>query len=335
MPTTIERHTGSQLKYKLPALAALAGLFVSASASGTAIDKYGMVTPDGVRHYIVVTPDGPGNAKHPAIVLLHGHGASAAWFTGQDSFAGFRTNEWLQLAEREHVLLIIPDGAKGSDGEQAWNDCRADAETNSTTNDVRFISALIDTAISQHGADPDRVYAFGQSNGGGMVYRLGIEIPQKLAAIGVQSALMPAHSRCALPSHPLPVFITHGTDDKIAPYSGGEVSHWALRGRGSGVSIEESVAIWRKIGGLPEQASTYRFPHLDEKDSTSATRYTWGNSSTGLQVEFLKIEGGGHTWPSRSVSMPWLVRKLLGEMNHDVELTTELWSFFKDKRLNH
>lgn len=32
--------------------------------------------------------------------------------------------------------------------------------------------------------------------------------------------------------------------------------------------------------------------------------------------------------------MPWLVRKLLGEMNHDVELTTELWSFFKDKRLN-
>lgn len=291
-----------------------------------------MATSDGTRRYIVVTPDGSSTAKRPAIVLLHGHGSSAAWFAGQESFAGFRTNEWIEFAEREQVLLIIPDGAKGSDGKQAWNDCRSDAETNSTTDDVNFISTLIDTAISRHRADPDRVYAFGQSNGGGMAYRLGIELPQKLAAIGVQSALMPARSRCAPPSRAISIFVTHGTDDKIAPYAGGAVTHWALRGRGSGLSVKESLAMWRKLAELPDEPSTYRFPHLNEKDATTATRYIWGNLSTGLQVEFLEIQGGGHSWPSKSLSPPWLVRKLLGEMNHDVELTEELWSFFKDKR---
>lgn len=320
------------MKHKLFALSALANLFAGAAAIAATINHYDIATPDGLRHYIVVTPAGSDAVKRPAIILLHGHGSSAAWFVGQDSFAGLRTDEWMQLVDREHVLLVIPDGTKASDGKRAWNDCRADAETNSTADDVGFISALIDRAISKHAADPDRIYAFGQSNGGGMAYRLGIELAPKLAAIGVQSALMPAQSRCAAPSHPISVFVTHGTDDKIAPYSGGTVSHWALRGRGSGVSVDESVATWRKLAGLPDESSVTRFPHLNANDKTSATRYLWGTSASGLQIAFLRIEGGGHTWPSKSVSLPWLVRKLLGEMNHDVELTDELWSFFKDKR---
>src|SRR5881398_298912 len=66
-------------------------------------------------------------------------------------------------AEREKVLLIAPEGTKGSDGKAAWNDCRTDAPTNATSDDVGFISALIDIATADLHADPERIYVFGSS----------------------------------------------------------------------------------------------------------------------------------------------------------------------------
>ena len=75
-----------------------------------------------------------------------------------------------------------------------------------------------------------------------------------------------------------------------------------------------------------------RLPHRDEADATSATRYVWGSNPAGMQVAFLKIDGGGHTQPSirRRLSAPALF--LLGRQNGDVEFVDEAWSFFKDNR---
>jgi polyhydroxybutyrate depolymerase len=288
--------------------------------------------PEGSRHYIVVEPAGLAATRRPVVILLHGHGTKAAMMLGLASLAGYKPQDWIRLAEREHVMLIAPDGVKASDDKTAWNDCRGDAETNSTVDDVGFISALIDTAIADLHADPDRIYVFGSSNGGGMAYRLGIELGPRLAAIGVQSALMPVHSRCKAPSHPLSVFATHGTADEITPYGGGKVGNWLLKGRGSGIGAEASVALWRQLAGLPGNPAVHTFPHLQAGDPTSATRYVWGSDPHSIQVEFLRVEGGGHAGTSRVDELPWLLRKLVGNMNHDVETSEEAWEFFKDKR---
>jgi len=173
---------------------------------------------------------------------------------------------------------------------------------------------------------------FGSSNGGGMVYRLGIELGPKLAAIGVQSALMPMQSRCKAPVYPISVFVSHGTADQIAPYYGGKVGHWLLRDRGSGVSADESVAVWRRNAGLPEAPLRFRLPHLQSSDPTSATRYVWGSDPARVQVQFMRIDGGGHVHPSKVEELPWILRKLVGNMNHDVDTAEEAWNFFKDKK---
>lgn len=318
----------------LTAVATLLGGLVSAQAAqaSTILDRE-LARPEGRRHYIVVQPAALDSGKRPLVILLHGHGASAAMMVGLKSFAWLKMDEWTRLAEREKILLIAPDGEKGGDGKQAWNDCRGDATTNAVTDDVGFISALIDVAIADFHADPDRIYIFGSSNGGAMAYRLGIEIAPRLAGIGVQSATMPAKSRCANPTVPLPVFVTHGTDDRIVPYAGGEIGHWTLRGRGTGLGVEESVAIWRTLAGLPDTPTVYRFPQLQAADKTAATRFLWGSAGAGPQVELLRIDGGGHVHTSKTGDMPWLLRKLLGEMNHDVDTAEEAWSFFKDKRV--
>jgi polyhydroxybutyrate depolymerase len=322
--TTMSRRT------KLASL--LAGLLGWQSVHADTITAHELPRPEGTRHYLVMQPEGLPATLRPVIILLHGHGASAAWIMGEDTIGGYRSRDWINLASRKKILLIAPDGAKASDGKQAWNDCRADATTNATTDDVGFLSALIDHAIADLGADPCRIYVFGQSNGGGMAYRAGIELAPRLAAIGVQSSLMPARSNCKPAAHPLPVFFTHGTADKIAPYGGGEVTAFGLTGRGSGISVDASVAMWRELAGLADTPVTYRYPHLQASDQTSATRITWGADSAKLQVELLRIDGGGHTGSSRTEKLGWLLRKLIGDMNHDVDTPEAAWQFFDDKR---
>lgn len=307
-------------------------LYAGGALAAPAISDHELVRPEGARHYLLAQPEAPSGTRLPVVILLHGHGSSGAWMVGREAFAGYTTKDWLRVAEREKILLIAPQGSKGSDGKAAWNDCRADATTNATTDDVGFISALIDKAVAEHHADPRRVYVFGSSNGGSMAYRLGIELGPRLAAIGVQSALMPAQSECKPPSHPLPVFLTHGTADKITPYAGGDVTHWTLRGRGTGVRVDESAAIWRRLAHLPEASVNYRFPHADASKDTVATRYLWGGDPAQLQVELLRIDGGGHTMSSKTESLPWLLGKLLGEVNHDVDTADEAWEFFRQKR---
>nr|ABK64073.1 conserved hypothetical protein [Janthinobacterium lividum] len=313
----------------------VAGLLGWQTVHAAEISDHQMARPDGMRHYLVMQPEGLSATLRPVIILLHGHGASAAWMLGQDTFGGYRSLDWINLARGKKIMLITPDGTKASDGKQAWNDCRAGATTNAQTDDVAFLAALIDRAIAEFGADPQRIYLFGQSNGGGMAYRAGIELGPRLAAIGVQSSLMAARSNCKPPSHPLPVFLTHGTADKIAPYGGGEVTAFGLTGRGSGISVEDSVAIWRELAGLKDAPTTYSYPHLQAGDLTSVTRMTWGTDTARVQVELLRIDGGGHTASSRGENLGWLLSKLLGEMNHDVDTPEAAWQFFESKVRKH
>ena len=318
---------------KLRAIGALLLASSAIPAAHAAVADKTLVRPEGPRHYLVVEPEGLAPAQRPTIILLHGHGATAASTIGLSTFLGYRAHDWRHLADKEKILLIAPDGVKAKDGRQAWNDCRGDTETNAPSDDVGFLSALIDQAITEHHADPARIYVYGASNGGGMAYRLGIELAPRLAAIGVSGSLMAAHSKCPAPSRPLPVFMLHGTADAIIPYRGGELGHWLMTGRGTGVSMEETVALWRKNAGLPDTPAIYHYPHLQADDQTSATRYVWGADPARVQVAFVRVDGGGHVHASKTEALPWMLRKLLGEMNHDLDMAEEMWTFFKDQRV--
>jgi hypothetical protein len=39
--------------------------------------------------------------------LLHGHGASAAWMPGQDTFGGYRSLDWINRARSKKIMLIV------------------------------------------------------------------------------------------------------------------------------------------------------------------------------------------------------------------------------------
>lgn len=311
----------------LPLIAA----FTVVQAGAATIVAETMQRPEGARHYLLAQPASPVAGKLPLVILLHGHAATANLTFGKGRIDD-PAAAWLAVADREGLLVIAPDGSKGSDDKQGWNDCRADAPTNPKTDDVGFIAALIDQAVAQHNADPSRVYLSGASNGGGMVYRAAIELGPRLAAVAVSSMLMPVKNLCPAPKRALPILVAHGTEDKIAPYAGGEVGHLLLTGRGSGLSAEESVKFWRELAQLPSAPVVTNVPHRDAADKTSLVRYVWGGDPKQTQVEFLKMENAGHVQPSIAHSLSWLVQAVLGKQNGDLEYADETWTFFKDKR---
>lgn len=315
----------------------LAGLLAAAIAcpAGAALITSGdLIRPEGPRHYLMAQADAPVAGKRPLVIMLHGHGGSAAISMGKTKLNDPAAS-WLDIAEREHLVLIAADGWKGSDGKQGWNDCRADAPTNPATDDVGFIGALIDKAVADFDVDPARVYITGISNGGAMTYRAAIELKHPVAAIAVMSALMPTASRCAPPARALPLLVTHGTDDKIAPYAGGTVGHWLLTGRGSGMSVEDGLRQWRALAGLTDAPTVTPMPHRDPAAPSTATRYVWGSDPAHMQVVLLKIDQGGHNQPSISRRLSPVMTFLLGVQNGDVEFSEEAWRFFKDKRAGH
>ncbi|TFW28433.1 hypothetical protein E4L96_02450 [Massilia arenosa] len=288
--------------------------------------------PEGPRRVLIAEPPAAA-ALRPAILLLHGHGASGAEMLAPVP-TGLQANGWLPLAARENILLLAPDGTQAADGKRAWNDCRADAPTNATADDVGFLAALLDLAIAKYAADPQRIYVVGTSNGGAMAYRLAIELGPRLAALGLQSAPMAAVSRCAAPTHPIPVYLTHGTADPVTPYAGGPVGGILDEGRGTVLGAEDGLAIWRTLAGLGDAPPTiHTFPRQRADDPTTATRFLWGSDPHGLQIALLRIDGGGHTAPTRSqFKLSRAMSQAVGPVNRDVELRDELWSFLQTKR---
>lgn len=312
----------------LPLIAA----FAMSQAGAVAIVDETLQRPEGMRHYLLAKPAQATAGKRPLVILLHGHSSSAELTLGRGKIDD-PASAWLDLADREGLLVIAPDGWKGSDDKQGWKDCRADASTSPKTDDIGFLAAVIDQAVARYDADPSRIYISGMSNGGGMAYRAAVELGPRLAAVAVTSMLMPTRSICAAPKRALPMLVAQGTADKIVPYAGGEVGGWLLKGRGSVLSAEDTVKFWRELARLPAAPVMSKVPQRDLSAPTSLVRYVWGGDPRQVQVEFLKMENAGHVQPSISHTLPWWLRTLLGKQNADLEFADESWSFFKDKRL--
>jgi polyhydroxybutyrate depolymerase len=175
--------------------------------------------------------------KRPLIILLHGHAGSAAQIFGKECSAA-PLSVWLQIADRDGLLLAARDRMSGKDGKQGWNDCRIDADNNPETDDVELVRAIIDKEVAEDNADPTRTYAFGMSNGGMMAFRLASELGDKLAGFTALSAAMASKNRCAAPKVPVSALFVSGTAGPLVPYNGGDVYFFSIKSRGGIIGVE-------------------------------------------------------------------------------------------------
>jgi polyhydroxybutyrate depolymerase len=160
------------------------------------------------RGYVLHVPEDLDRSQPvPLIISLHG---GFLWGATQRDIS-----RWNDVADREGFIVAYPSGA-GRASPRRW---RGDPD------DVEFITRLIDTLVTVNDVDPDRVYADGLSNGGGMAFALSCAIPDRIAAVGIVAGALTTASwgweACAH-APPTPAVFVHGTADSAAPYHGGE-----------------------------------------------------------------------------------------------------------------
>lgn len=142
----------------------------------------------------------PGS-RIPLVVALHGRPSSAEELR--------RTSALDSTADAKGFLLAYPDALGGS-----WNalECCEGAD------DVGFLTALVAELVRTWGADPDRVYVTGFSNGASMTYRLAVEASDVVAAIAPVSGGFyggPADTDPGYrPRRPIPVLSVVGGQDR-------------------------------------------------------------------------------------------------------------------------
>lgn len=305
-----------------------AALQGSATISGPCapVTQYVLERPEGLRHCLFGIPTATAAGKPALVIVLHGAGSSAQQVLGR-AFPPSPLSRWLEIAEREHVIVAAPDAGQGG-----WHECFASAARVARKNDVAWIEAVIDHAIGALDADAQRVYLIGVSRGGWMAYRAAIEIPHRLAAFSAVLANMPPRAHAMQPQRPLPALIVGATDDPLMPYGGGK--YWYTLGFSAPVnSIEDSARVWRELAGLPDTPAVTTFPRRHPGERTRSTLTLWGEASDSLQVGLIRIECGGHAEPSGSRRYPGLIGKLVGPQSADFEIAETAWTFFRDKRL--
>lgn len=262
------------------------------------------------------------------VLLLHG-GTQSMDHLFRPNAGG--TQAWPEIAERGGFLLLVPNGTDATGNprgdNQRWNDCRSPSGgdvTGSTADDVGFLIALADWAEQRFAVSP-RILVTGASNGGMMAYRLATERPDRVARVAAFVANMPERGECPDPTRPVPILIVNGTADPLTPYAGGQVDGGE---RGSVRSAEVTRDIWRaanRVGGPPSAVRT--LPDVDPGDASVIVCESYAASASGAEVEYCRVEGGGHTMPSIKYQLPRWLERILGRQNHDVEGAEFAWSF--------
>jgi polyhydroxybutyrate depolymerase len=265
-----------------------------------------------VREYLLYQPVRALPVSGGALVLVfHGggkHARSAVKLTGFSA-----------LADREGFLVVYPEGI-----DEHWNDGRGVTPTEQKgVDDVAFTSALVDVLSLHFPINSARVFATGMSNGGMLLYRLGLELSGRIAAIAPVAGPMAAN--LVIPSslpQPVSALLIQGTNDPVAPYSGG-VMPTILGGRIR--SFSETCTIWAQLNGCAPDPLVQTLSDTPSADGTRCEVHTY-QAESGAEVISMSVMGGGHTWPGGPQYLPV---DRIGRASQVFDATAAAWDFFQ------
>ena len=156
--------------------------------------------------------------------------------------------------------------------------------------DKVFTTDLVNRSKDNYCVDETRVYATGNSNGGGFVGTLACSPGhggQFAAFAPVAAALytdVNGDDQCTPARSPLPIMETHGTADPTIPYNG------TPDGRGGPLpAIPEWLGRWAARNGCTGSTTTDRGNGVSDQSWTCA-------GIDGL-LRHIKIEGHDHSYP--------------------------------------
>lgn len=232
------------------------------------------------RRALVVNAAG-GKTKRPTVLVLHGGMGSAEVMRAGSGFDA--------VAKASGFTVVYAEGTNFGGDRHAWNTGFLLRRQVQDADDIAYFDTLIDTLIRDHGADPERIYMTGGSNGGMMTFVYAVARPQRLTAIAPVVASM--FNFDTMPAVPVPVLIINGAKDEEVPLEGG-MSRNPLVNRAQEAPykpLKDVVEFWVRVN--KSQAE----PRVTTLGTVITTTYEAG--PRGAVTEFVVDSAGGHGWP--------------------------------------
>ena len=197
--------------------------------------------------------------------------------------------------------------------------------------DVRFVGDLLDEAERTLCIDERRVFAAGYSNGAFLVSAIACAYADRFAAVAAVAGVRD-YVRCP-PARAVPMVVFHGTADRWVAFDGGlGPDALALPPDRSGRTIGEktgfakdeppiatTVAAWAERNRCPDRPSEHRV-------ASDVTLVSY-RCPRGADVDFYRIEGGGHTWPGSEFSKQ--IEAAVGPTTFSISADNVMWTFFR------
>lgn len=250
-----------------------------------------------------------GGKKFPVVLIFHGSVADANKIKNYTKFNEF--------ASSHGIIAVYPE----STGMTEW-----DLKPAEKSKDLIFIKELINTIGHKYKVDKNRIYMTGYSSGAEMTYLAACSLSGKIAAFApVAGNMRKSYVAGCQNSKTVPILLVHGTADPYEKW-GGDPSKQML-------SVDETLNFWKnKNKNIEFKRKEIVFPYnLATKNATTAKLESCDFAKNKTEVSILKIEGGGHTWPSAPTNIR--IETFLGPTNYDVSGNEIIWDFFKKYKL--
>ena len=247
------------------------------------------------RHYYLHNIEATASAPVPLVVSLHGYRGTEQALTERNDLSQIAWGSLDRVASREGFIVAYP---------HAW---------------------LGHWSLFEGLADAERVYLTGFSDGAIMSYKLlcTAEAPFAAAAPAAGTMYQKHRDTCAATA-PTPLMVIAGTDDRILPYDG-----WIFP-TGREISIPETMEHFRLLHGCTGQTAKLR-DDRNTGDGSRVLEVVWTGCGAPNAVKLLRVEGGGHNWPSHE-PLPDAWRGWSGTHNRDIESAEEIWAFLRQFR---
>ncbi|HZZ19997.1 MAG TPA: PHB depolymerase family esterase [Opitutaceae bacterium] len=288
---------------------AIAGVFLAPASSGGPLDR--TVVVGSARHYLLVLPEGRDpKVALPLVFVFHGSGNTGAIMQEQIGMT--------EVARAKDFIAAFPDGLG-----KHWNGGISDPDSLAAarSDDVAFVSAMIDQIGTEQRVDPRRVYATGSSNGAIFCYTLACRLSDRIAAIAPVSGLLgESLSGRYHPKHPVSLISFNGTDDPLLHFAGEPYDGRSL------MSVNDSVAYWVRRDQCDPTPSVTQDPPSPLDDGVTIIRIAYHGGTDGTAVEAFVIAHGGHTWPGHRTDPGWA--KTAGKTAMSISANELMLDFF-------
>lgn len=271
---------------------------------------------DGLtRTYTVVVPAVyDGKRALPAVIMLHGAGATGAGV--------IRETGWGQKAEQAGFLAVFPDAMRPDPAAdpgfltnpQLWNDGSGrGGEFLGGVDDVKFLGLLVADLAGNYAIDRRAVFLTGFSNGASLTFKAARELPGLFAAIAPVAGPYWPPAKAVAPGPPIPTLFIAGKADPYNPLAGGTISlPW---GSFRQPPLAATIAAW---------AAQNACPALRPAAGPPGTEVRIGAGSR-VPLKFILVDGLGHLWPGGEPVFP---EAYIGKDPGTLNATDTIWDFF-------